>query len=124
MARRADIEARLQRWAQVVTVGDGSGFPAVNVLDRSWSPPSPGTTPTLKVAKQGDAAETHSAIRQLSMRLRNTVVAHYCLKLGAAEHAERVGCAPSTVHARIDEAHRQLAAALHAPIFCNIDDPG
>ena len=45
-ARDERIEARLQRWARWVTVGDGSGFPTMSVLHREWTPPSPGTTPT------------------------------------------------------------------------------
>lgn len=112
MARDSKVEAALQRWAQAVTVGNGDGFPAVNVLDKSWSPPAPGRTPTMKASPASDARRTHRAIGTLSLRLRNTVVVYYCLKLAVAEQALRLECEPRTVHARVEEAHRQLAAQL------------
>jgi len=123
MARDAVIEARLQRWAAWVSVGDGSGFPVMSVLHPEWQPPSPGVTPTMKVGQATDVRQTHRAIAQLSKRLANTLVIHYCLKLPAAEQAERLECGESTVHARVEEAHRQLRAIL-APIFCNIEKAG
>lgn len=122
MARDAAIEARLQRWAQAVTVGDGSGFPTMSVLHREWSPPSGGMTPSMKVAPASDVMQTHRALGKLSLRLRNTVVVHYCLRLPMELQAERLECAVDTVHGRVEQAHRQLAAVLqgqdHAE-FCN-----
>jgi DNA-directed RNA polymerase specialized sigma24 family protein len=111
-ARDEAIEARLQRWAQWVTAGDGSGFPAMSVLHPSWQPPSPGTTPTLKVGSNSDAQQTHRALKQLSLRLRNTVVVHYCHKVPLAEQARRLECAESTVTARIGLIHQQVRQAL------------
>lgn len=112
MARSPAMEARLQRWAQAVTVGDGSGFPVMSVLHPEWQPPSPGTTPTLKTSAASDARETHRALLQLSQRLQNTVAVHYCMKLPLAEQAQRLDCAVDTVHGRIEAAHQALAAAL------------
>lgn len=112
MARDAVIEARLQRWAQYVSVGDGSGFPVMSVLHPQWQPPTPGTTPTLKVARVSDVRETHRAIGTLSQRLANTLVVHYCLRLSVAEQAQRLDCAVRTVHERIDTAHRLLRGIL------------
>jgi DNA-directed RNA polymerase specialized sigma24 family protein len=117
-ARDEAIEARLQRWAQWVTAGDGSGFPAMSVLHREWTPPSPGTTPTLKVGLSTDAQQTHRALMQLSLRFKNTVVVHYCHKVPLAEQARRLECAESTVTARIGLIHQQLRQALGR------DDPG
>lgn len=114
MARDPRIEARLQRWAQWVTVGDGSGYAAVNTLHPNWSPPTPGMRPSLKVAKGSDAAQTHRAIGQLSVRLANTVVVHYCRKLSLADQAARLDCAESTVGQRVEEAHRRLLAILES----------
>ena len=108
MARIDAIEARLVRWAQHLVVGDGSGFPTMCVLHPQWQPPAPGQTPTMKVSHATDARETHRAIGLLSMRLANTLVVHYVLKLPLAEQAARLGCTPSTVIARIDLAHRLL----------------
>lgn len=112
MARDAAIDARLQRWAEAVTVGDGSGYAVVNPLHPNWSPPTAGVRPGMKVARASDVGETHRAIRRLSLRLANTVVVHYCLRLPMADQAERLECDVSTVGRRVEEAHRQLLALL------------
>ena len=112
MARDQRMEERLQRWAQAVTVGDGSGFPVMSVLHPEWQPPSPGITPTMKTAAASDARETHRALKTLSQRLQNTVAVHYCMKLPLDVQAQRLGCAVDTVHGRIEAAHRALWAAL------------
>lgn len=122
MARDPRIEAALHSWAEAVTVGCGDGYAAVNVLHESWSPPPPGRTPAMKVALPTDVRRTHWAIGMLSQRLRNTVVVHYCLRLSVAEQALRLECGERTVHARVEEAHRQLAARL-AVGFCNMHEP-
>lgn len=123
MARDPHIEERLQRWAQYVQVGDGSGFPVMSVLHPAWQPPSPGQTPTMKAVPASDVRETHRAISRLSTRLRNTVVMHYVLRGPLDDQAARLGCAPQTVHARIDIAHRLLAQSLSQG-FCNIEQLG
>jgi DNA-directed RNA polymerase specialized sigma24 family protein len=112
VARDVDIEARLQRWADYVSVGDGSGFPSMSVIHREWTPPSPGMMPSMKVAPSSDARQTHRAIGKLSQRQANTLVVHYVLKLPLADQALRLGCAESTVTARIDQAHARLRAEL------------
>ena len=48
------------------------------------------------------------------MRLANTLVVHYCLKVPLAEQALRLECTEQTVVARVDLAHRRLLAE-----FCN-----
>lgn len=123
MARDDGIEARLQRWAQAVTVGDGSGYPTMCVLHKDWSPPSPGVTPTLKVAAASDVRETHRAIGKLSQRLANTLVVHYCIKGAVEEQAKRLECAPRTVHERVETAHRLLRQILLGG-FCNLHEQG
>lgn len=115
MARDPKIEQRLQRWAQAVTVGDGSGFPTMSVLHREWSPPAPGQSPTMKTAAASDVAETHRLISRLSLRMRNTLVVHYCLRLALAEQALRLECAERTVLSRVEEAHCQMNRLLTAP---------
>jgi len=112
MPRDTHIEQRLVVWASWLTTGDGSGYPTMSVLHPEWSPPSPGITPTLKVAAPSTARETHRAIEQLSMRLRNTLLVHYALKLPIADQAERLQCGERTVHGRVEEAHRQLRGLL------------
>lgn len=113
MARDPRIESLLVEWGQYVNLGgECSGFPSINVLSADWSPPSPGTTPTLKVASHSRAKQTHRAIGFLSIRLANTLVVHYCMRLSVEDQAERLGCEISTVHARIESAHRQLRPML------------
>lgn len=116
MARIDWVEQRLQAWASWLTVGDGSGYPAVGVLSPDWSPPSPGTTPTLKVAAPSSARKTHAAVRQLSDRLQATLLLHYVLRPPIAEQAARLGCQPDTVHARIEAVHARLAVVLQHPV--------
>lgn len=116
MARDAEIERRLQEWAQWITLGRrGDGFPVTNVLHESWLPPAPGTTPTMKVGTGNEARnrETHRAVGSLSVRLANTVVVHYCQRLPIAQQASRLQCGLSTIHARIDEAHRRIRQWIH-----------
>lgn len=122
MARDAAIEARLLRWAEAVTIGDASGYASVCTLHESWSPPQAGQRPTLKVGVASDVRETHRAIGQLSLRLRNAVVVHYCYGGTIAEQATRMECEPNTVHARVERAHQVLLGILQE--FCNIHEPG
>lgn len=112
MARSEVMEQRLQRWAEWLKVGDGAGYATKCTLHEDWSPPTPGTTPTLKVAPANDAPQTQRAVNALSERLRATLVAHYVLRMTAADAAAVLECAPDTVLDRIERAHRQLAATL------------
>lgn len=112
MARIEWVEARLQRWADWLKVGDGSGYPVRCVLDESWSPPSPGTTPSMKVVPSSDARQTDRAVQCLSDRLRATLAACYLLGLGPSDAALALGCEPDTVHQRIERAHALIAQAL------------
>lgn len=126
MARDEQIHLRLLEWAQWRKAGDGSGYPTMSVLHEDWSPPSPGLTPTMKVAAPSSARQTHLAVQTLSARLRNTLAVHYLANLPIAEQAMRLECAEATVYARIDEVHRQLRALLMARQndFCNIEKVG
>lgn len=118
MARDLDIDGRLQRWAQYVTTGDGNGYAAINPLSSDWSPPSPGTMPTLKTSTSShEVRETHRALKQLSdeqgnLRLVNTIVTHYCLRLSTADQARQLGCEVRTIELRIERAHRRLRQIL------------
>lgn len=112
MARDMDIEARLQRWAQWITVGDGSGYARVNTLHPNWSPPTKGVRPGMKVGHGSDAPQTHRAVKRLSQRLQDTLVVHYCKRLTLAEQAAALGCTESAIGPRVQRAHRELLAML------------
>lgn len=108
------MEQRLLAWAHWLTLGgNGDGYAAMSVLHPEWTPPTPGTTPTLKVGTS-DAYHraTHQAVLTLSRRLQATLLVHYCKRLPVAEQAEQLQCAVPTVHARVREAKVQLGAVL------------
>lgn len=112
MARIEAIEQRLQEWAQWLKVGDGSGYPVKCVLHPEWSPPTPGLTPTLKVAAASGVRSTHAEVRRLSGHLQATLVLHYVMALPLKEQADRLQCKPETIGERIRTAHRLLAQAF------------
>lgn len=129
MARIGWVEDMLQRWALAVTVGDGSGYPVKSVLHPSWSPPTPGLTPTLKsVPGNRQAHVVHQALLELGQerpKLLATVMGVYVLKRQHAEVALLVdGCQPDTIGKRVDEVHRWLACRLEASRSnCNFRQP-
>lgn len=110
------MEGRLLEWAHWLTLGgNGDGFAAVNVLHQSWSPPTPGTLPTLKVGRsEQQQRRTHQAVLRLSKRLQATLLVHYCKRLPVADQADQLQCAESTVHSRVREAKRLLGVDLAA----------
>lgn len=119
------IEARLQRWAQAVTVGDGSGYPAMSVIHPNWMPPTKGSKPMMKVAHGGhDVRATHRSIGLLSVKQRDAICLHYVYRLTTTQHAVRADCAERTVRDRLDAARRALAAMWSAGSFCDMPQPG
>lgn len=124
MARIDWVEARLQRWAEWLKVGDGVGYPTLCVLHEDWAPRSPGTTPQMKVAPACDALQTHRIVVGLSERMRGTLAAHYLLGMPAKDAAALLECAPDTVHQRIERAHALIAQALAEPpwVFATTTD--
>lgn len=121
MARDPQIEARLQRWAEWLTSGDGSGYPVKSTLHEDWSPPSPGITPTMKTGRGSDGAQTQRLVMALSDRSKATLVSVYVLRMPIADAAAALDCAPDTVLNRVERIHRQLLGMLQsAGEFCNI----
>lgn len=112
MARIEWVEKLLRDWAAWKTVGDGSGYPRTNVLDPTWSPPSPGSTPTLKAYSANLSPVVDAAIRKLSERHQRTVWVCYCTQRTLAERAEYLRCQPATVDARVWTIHRELQRLL------------
>ena len=119
MARIPEIEARLQRWAQGLTCGDGNGYPAMNVICIDWMPPTPGTTPTMKVHAASDVRATHQAVLQLPDKMRATVAAVYLLHMSAADAALVLECQADTVLDRVERAHRALRDIIEDRSFAS-----
>lgn len=125
MAAETEIELRLMRWAEWVTVGDGSGYPSVCTLHANWSPPQAGQRPAMKVAPASHVHATHRAIARLPLKLRNAVVARYIYRGDVGSQALLMGCEPETVRQRVRRAHDQLACLLSEALpasvgeFCN-----
>lgn len=124
MARIDWVEARLQRWAEACTVGDGSGYATMSVLHPNWSPPSGGQAPSMKVARATDVLETMRAVDQLSLKLHQAVIVHYCKRGPIERQCEELGCERWTLYARIEAAHARLAELLgQAPgVFATTTD--
>lgn len=122
MAKDAAMDARLWRWAEWLKSGDGSGYPVKCTLHEDWSPPSPGIVPTLKVSPSNDARQTQRLVHRLSERMLATLVAHYVVRMSAADAAAALDCKPDTVHARIEAAHCELLGLIaeEHQEFCNI----
>lgn len=107
----SDVDQALKDWAHWLSCGrNGGGFPRTNVLHQSWLPPTPGSTPTLKVGAADHTLHQrmHRAVARLSVRLANTVVVHYCYRLSEAEQCARLQCARATLHHRLATARAQL----------------
>lgn len=109
------VDQALRDWAHWIMLGrSAAGFSRCNVLHKSWMPPTPGRTPTMAVSTVDDRRHrlVHQAIGHLSLRLSNTVVVHYCYRLSVAEQCQRLDCAPSTVHARLQVARTHVGRWL------------
>lgn len=120
MARIEWVDRRLREWAAWLAGTDGAGYASMSPLHPDWTPPAPGQTPTMKVARHSDGRATHAAIRHavhigtLSVRQVDTLVVHYCTPgLSVADQAARLGCQPETLDQRVRVIHRRLAGVLH-----------
>lgn len=111
------MDERLREWAAWLTSGgSGAGYAAMSVIHPDWMPPSPGTTPSMKVAGTNAQRERalHAAVLLLSRRLQATLLVHYCKRLSVADQAAMLECAEPTVHTRVREAKRLLAEMLRS----------
>lgn len=105
------MERRLAEWAAWLRGGGGgNGYPVTNVLHESWLPPAPGQLPSMQTGGFSTARErqVHRVLGILSVRLQNTVVVVYVLRLSTAEQAARLQCQAGTVRARVAEVKREV----------------
>lgn len=116
MARIEWVEQRLQNWARWrLCEGAGVlGYAAVNYAD-AVNGGRRGYVEAAIPISDVDASETDQAIRRLHPPgLALTVEEVYVGQGGIRDKALRLCCTEGTVHARIDQAHRQLATDLAA----------
>lgn len=108
------IEQRLLNWARWVLASGGSSGPG-GYSSTSWAGSSSGGgrdgyREAVIPISDVEASETDQAVNRLSPGgLALTVREFYTGKGGVAEKATRLCIGESTLHARIDQAHRQLA---------------
>lgn len=114
MARLEWMEHRLNNWARWrLTRGGGVlGYAGVDLSDPTpgvRDPYAPVSVPTSDV----EASETQDAVNQLSPpELKRTLEVFYLGRGGIRDKAVRLRCAESTVYARVEQAHHQLAGIL------------
>ena len=110
MARDPNIERRLINWARWMEgAGDvGLGYGSGSMWDRvrvDCSPNRQSVIPTNAV----EAEQTDRAIKSLPTELIETVHLHYAGRgTTVAAMAATLGCAVSTLHWRIGDAHRRI----------------
>lgn len=111
MARIEWIEMRLLNWARWrLMQGSGPlGYAAVDLTDPTAmvqrDPYTDAPVPTNAI----EAGETEEGIRSLEEDLRAAVLAWYLRTDGLRGALRQTGISESTLHQRIDRAHRRLA---------------
>lgn len=113
MARIEWVESRLLNWARwKLDPGDGAlGYARPNVAGINAG--RDGYIEASIPISDVEASETEQAVQRLNPPgLVMTVFEVYCGAGGIKDKARRLCCAEATVHARIDQAHRQLATHL------------
>jgi DNA-directed RNA polymerase specialized sigma24 family protein len=108
-------EALLMEWAAWLRgSGERAGYSSMSPLHVDWSPPSPGTTPTLRTVR-GTASSgpaVHRAVLAMSVRAQQTLLLHYVLRRTDEAAAAELGCGASTVRARLVAARRAVVQAV------------
>lgn len=116
MAKIEWVERRLVEWSEWVRSGGasdrGTGYPVKNCLHADWGAPSVAVRGLPKIVPKGLGAATHAQVAQLSVTLQQTLVLHYLEQRTARLIAQSLGCAASTVDARLWRAHALLAGSM------------
>lgn len=110
------VERRLLEWAAWKTRGgNGDGFPTKSVLHHSWSPPTPGRTPTMATSSSGSDArerQVDGCVQELRPKLRDAIVARYLMRATIEEQVRMAGCTAEGVRKRVQIAKDEIARAL------------
>lgn len=112
MARLPDIERRLLNWARwkIGCTSGGLGYAATAMRERvdGEGYDAQAHIPTVDT----EAEQTEQAVQALDGRLRMTVETFYIDGGSERKKLAKLCCSKTTLHARIDEAHRALSAWL------------
>lgn len=113
MARIEWVEHRLQNWARW-RMCRGAGMLGYARADlASGQTGRDGFVEASIPISDVEASETDQAIQRLNPPgLALTLVEVYCGRGGLKDKARRLCCSEVTVHARVDQAHRQLVRLL------------
>lgn len=113
MAKIQAIENRLMNWVRwKLRAGGTLRYAAVN-YDAIGS--GSGYREAVIPVDDCEACETDAAVRLLPGHLRATLDEHYMGEhIDIPSQAAKLKCAVSTVHARIDDAHRRLSIHFQA----------
>lgn len=112
MARIEWVEHRLQNWArwQLCRGGGVLGYAQVQLASGVNAGRDGYVTAAIPISDV-EASETDTAIGRLNPPgLALTVREVYAGAGGLRDKAQRLCCSEATVHARVDQAHKQLAA--------------
>lgn len=110
MARNEEMERRLLNWARWrLTQGGGPlGYAAVNLETAETGVRTP--YEDVPVPTSGiEASETEDSVRRLPSELKRTVEVHYLDGGNERRRLAKLCIGKSTLHARIERAHRLLA---------------
>jgi hypothetical protein len=110
MARREWIEHRLLNWARwkLRDGGGALGYASVNLASPTAGIREPYAEVPIPISDI-EASCTDDAVNKLPGECKATVIEVYTGPGGEADHMRRLCCGKSTMHARIDRAHRLLA---------------
>lgn len=114
MARIERIDRQLENWARWRLERDARtvGFPRRNILAMFWQPPRHREAVAIIPIDEAEAWTMEQCVQRLAPVLRKTVVQCYLTTGSVADDAMALGCATSTVHMRIEQAHRLLQEML------------
>lgn len=110
------VERRLLEWAAWKMRGrSGDGYPTKSVLHPSWSPPTPGRTPTMMTTSAGSETrerQVDECVQELRPKLRDAIVVRYLMRADIDEQVRRAGCTADGVRKRVQMAKEEIAIAL------------
>ncbi|MCR5864665.1 hypothetical protein [Aquincola sp. J276] len=115
MARIDWIEHRLLNWARWKSRSGGGALGYARVPLGVQTPSTRDAYADVPIPVNDiEAGVTDDAVQRLPSELRATIVEYYTGTGGEQDHLKVLCCAKATLYARIERAHRLLAAHFHS----------